>query len=267
VTDLTIEVAERAPRRATARIWRGAVLPVVLLAAWAIVPHLLSVRHPLIVPLDEVLASPFIDESGREIWASLAQTLLRFFGGFALGAVAGLALGVLVGASGLADRLVSPSFNAVRQIALFAWIPLLTAWFGNGEGSKLAFIALSAFFPVALNTHDGLRTIGRGYVEVAAVLKLPLRRRILKLLLPGALPSIFIGLQIGLITAWLGTVGGEYMIGVGRGLGIFIAEARGQFRMDLVLLGVILLALIGFVVNAGFRRLFEPLLRWQGVKP
>ncbi len=267
MTDITIGTVKKAPRRGAVRIWRGAALPLALLGAWAIVPHLLSAPHPLLVPLDEVLAAPFTDTSGREVWESLVQTLLRYGAGFALGAVAGLALGLLVGASGLADRLISPSFNAVRQIALFAWIPLLTAWFGNGEGSKLAFIALSAFFPVALNTHDGLRTIGRGYMEVAAVLKLSWGRRVTKLLLPGALPSIFIGLQIGLITAWLGTVGGEYMIGVGRGLGIFIAEARGQFRMDLVLVGVIFLALIGFAANVAFRRLFEPLIRWQGARP
>lgn len=267
MTDITIDTGVKTPRHGKGRLWRGAVLPVALLAAWAVVPRLLPTPHPLLVPLDEVLAAPFIDESGREIWASLAQTLLRYAGGFALGASAGLALGLLVGASALADRLVSPSFNAVRQIALFAWIPLLTAWFGNGEASKIVFIALSAFFPVALNTHDGLRTIAKGYMEVAAVLKLSPRRRVLKLLLPGALPSILIGLQIGLITAWLGTVGGEYMIGIGRGLGIFIAEARGQFRMDLVLLGVIFLALIGFLANLGFRRLSEPLIQWQGTKP
>lgn len=265
MTDVALDTAARTLQRSRTRAWRGAVLPVVLLSAWTIVPHLLP-AHPLLVPLGDVLAAPFIDESGREIWASLAQTLLRYAGGFALGAVAGLAFGLLAGASGLADRLISPSFNAMRQIALFAWIPLLTAWFGNGETTKIVFIALSAFFPVALNTHDGLRTIANGYMEVAAVLKLSPGRRVLKLLLPGALPSIFIGLQIGLITAWLGTVGGEYMIGVGRGLGIFIAEARGQFRMDLVLLGVVFLALIGFLANLGFRRLSEPLIHWQGTK-
>lgn len=267
MTDISIDAGAKAAPRSSVRLWRGAVLPAILLAAWAIVPHLLPTPHPLLVPLDQVLAAPFIDESGREVWASLAQTLFRYAGGFAVGASAGIALGLLVGASGLADRLISPSFNAVRQIALFAWIPLLTAWFGNGEASKIVFIALSTFFPVALNTHDGLRTIAKGYMEVAAVLKLSPRCRIVKLLLPGALPSIVIGLQIGLITAWLGTVGGEYMIGVGRGLGIFIAEARGQFRMDLVLLGVIFLALIGFLSNLAFRRLCEPLIQWQGTKP
>lgn len=240
MTDVALDTAARTLQRGRTRAWRGAVLPMVLLSAWTIVPHLLP-AHPLLVPLGDVLAAPFIDESGREIWSAICRTALN---------------------DGLMRRSAKPDAPANRPNGASLAQTLLR----YGETTKIVFIALSAFFPVALNTHDGLRTIAKGYMEVAAVLKLSPGRRVLKLLLPGALPSIFIGLQIGLITAWLGTVGGEYMIGVGRGLGIFIAEARGQFRMDLVLLGVVFLALIGFLANLGFRRLSEPLIHWQGTK-
>jgi sulfonate transport system permease protein len=86
------------------------------------------------------------------------------------------------------------------------------------------------------------------------------RQRLLRLLLPGALPSLYLGVQIALITAWIGTVGAEYVIGVGGGLGTFIAEARGQFRMDLVLLGVLVLALVGLVIDAAVEFAFA---RWR----
>jgi sulfonate transport system permease protein len=178
--------------------------------------------------------------------------------------MAGVAFGLLIGTSRTADRAVGPSFHTLRQITLFAWIPLLSAWFGNGEGAKIVFIALSAFFPAALNTHEGLRTIPIQYFELAKAMNFSRRQRVLRLLLPGALPSIFVGIQIALISGWIGTVGAEYVLGVGRGLGIFIAEARGQFRMDLVLLGVLMLALVGFVINVACRRVFGHLLRWQG---
>ena len=245
--------------------WRGLILPAALIVVWAAAAHLPSLHSELLVPIDVILTAPFVDEAGRQIWLGLAVSLARFAAGFAVGATAGVAFGLLLGASTTADRVAGPSFHALRQITLFAWIPLLSAWFGNGEAAKIVFVALSAFFPAALNTHEGLRTIPDHFLELAKVMRFSPRLRLRRLLFPGALPSIFIGVQIALITAWIGTVGAEYLIGVGRGLGTFIAEARGQFRMDLVLFGVLLLALVGFVVNAACRLVFARLLRWQGV--
>jgi sulfonate transport system permease protein len=263
---LPVAAARRtgAPRRIW---WRGLVLPWVLIVAWSVLARVPSLHNELLVPLDRILTDAFADEDGRQIWLGLAESLARFAAGFAVGAVGGVAFGLLIGASPTAERAAGPSFGALRQITLFAWIPLLSAWFGTGESAKIVYIALSAFFPAALNTHDGLRAIPVQYLELAKVLGFSPRQRLRRLLLPGAMPSIFIGIQIALITAWIGTVGAEYMLGVGRGLGIFIAEARGQFRMDLVLLGVLLLALVGAVINAACRLVFAHLLKWQGPAP
>jgi sulfonate transport system permease protein len=243
---------------------RGLILPAVLVVLWTVAGHTPAFHSQLLVPLDTILAAPFVDPDGRQIWLGLAESLARLAAGFGIGTIGGIAFGVLIGASPPAERVAAPSFNALRQIALFAWIPLLSAWFGNGETAKIVFVALSAFFPVALNTHDGLRQIPLHYLELAKVMGFSRRQRLTRLLVPGAMPSIFIGIQIGLITGWIGTVGAEYVIGVGQGLGTFIAEARGQFRMDLVLLGVLTLALTGFVINTACRRVFAHLLRWQG---
>jgi sulfonate transport system permease protein len=246
------------------RAWRrGLVLPCILVVAWTALARMPSLHSELFVPLDRIVTSAFADESGRQVWLGLAESLVRFATGFTIGALGGVAFGLLMGGFSTAERTAAPSFDALRQITLFAWIPLLSAWLGNGESAKIAYTALSAFFPAALNTYDGLRTIPVHYLELAKVLGLSPRQRVRRLLLPGALPSIFIGIQIALITAWIGTVGAEYMLGVGRGLGTFIAEARGQFRMDLVLLGVLLLALVGAVINAACRRVFARLLKWQ----
>lgn len=267
VADMAAALPEGPVRRtvAPARAWRrGLVLLGLLIVAWTALARMPSLHNPLFVPLDRILTAAFADEAGRQIWLGLAESLARFAVGFAIGAVGGVAFGVLIGASGTARRAAGPSFHALRQITLFAWIPLLSAWFGNGESAKIVYIALSAFFPAALNTQDGLRAIPIHYLELAKVMRLSPRRRVQQLLLPGALPSIFIGIQIALITAWIGTVGAEYMLGVDRGLGTFIAEARGQFRMDLVLLGVLVLALVGAVVNAACRLAFAHLLKWQG---
>lgn len=264
------DIAETLPagivrRERPGSAWRrGLVLPCVLAIAWAALARVPVLHNELFVPLDRILTAAFADDAGRQVWPGLAESLVRFAIGFTIGAIGGVGFGLLAGVSPAAKRTALPSFDALRQITLFAWIPLLSAWFGNGESAKIVYIALSAFFPAALNTYDGLRTIPVHYLELAKVLGFSPRQRVRRLLLPGALPSIFIGIQIALITAWIGTVGAEYMLGVGRGLGTFIAEARGQFRMDLVLLGVLLLALVGFVINAACRLVFARLLGWQG---
>lgn len=267
MTDIAVSQAARSARqrsRGFATALRGAVIPVLLILIWIAVDRSGLVSGHLLVPVETVLTLPFLDEAGRELWPALGSSIVRLVAGFAIGASLGMVLGLLMGISVIADRAISPSFNAVRQITLFAWIPLLTAWFGNGDGSKLVYVAMSAFFPAALNTYLGLRNIPARYLEVAKVLRLSWRTRLTQLLLPGALPSIFIGFQIALITAWLGTVSAEYAMGMGRGLGTFLSEGRGQFRMDVVLLGVLVLALVGYLVNVACNVAFRPLLRWQG---
>jgi sulfonate transport system permease protein len=243
---------------------RGLVIPGLIVIAWTLVTHGGLISRNFLVPIERIVALPFTDEAGVQLWPALFASIVRLIVGFAIGAAAGVALGALMGASRLADRAVGPSFHALRQIALFAWIPLLTAWFGNGDMPKIVYVAMSAFFPAALNSYIGLRTISAQYLEVASVLRLSRLTRIRKLLLPGALPSIFVGLQIALITAWLGTVSSEYAMGNGRGLGGFLLEGRGQFRMDVVVLGVVVLALVGYLINVGCTKIFRRLLAWQG---
>ncbi len=87
--------------------------------------------------------------------------------GFTLGALLGIALGLLLGMSRTAERAVAPSLMRCGRCALFAWIPLLTAWFGNGEGSKIVYIVMSAFFPAALKTCRGPAQHPSAYCEVA----------------------------------------------------------------------------------------------------
>ena len=241
---------------------RGTLVPLGLVAIWAVTVDGGLVHHPLLVPLARVLAAPLAGE-GREIWPALAASLGRVLTGFLLGGTLGLATGALVGLSRPARETLSPSVHTLRQITLFAWIPLLTAWFGNGEAPKLVFVALSAFFPVFLATETGFRGVPRGMREVAAVLRLSPRRRLVMLDLPAAAPAIASGLQIGLLTAWIGTVGAEYAIGSGLGLGAFLAAARDHFRMDLVLAGVLALAFVGWALGALLTRLLQVATPWN----
>jgi sulfonate transport system permease protein len=242
-------------------VWRrGLTLPVLIAAGYLVCVDGGLVTHPLLVPLHRIIVVPFVDPDGREIFTAIAISLARVVAGSLIGGTLGVGAALLLGLSRDASVAVAPTIHTVRQIALFAWIPLLTAWFGNGEATKIVFVALSAFFPTFLNTEQGLRMIPPSYREVAQVLRLPLRRRLFALMLPAALPAILIGIEIALISGWIGTVGAEYAIGSGRGLGSFLSAARDQFRMDIVLVGVLALAVVGYAINASANAALATLL-------
>lgn len=253
--------------KSSGAVWRGLAVPAALLVAWIALSETRSVDPRLLVPPGKVLLVPFADPDGRTIWLALAASLARMTAGFATGAILGAALGFAMGVSHFGHRLVGPSFNALRQITLFAWIPLLTAWFGTGEGAKFVFIAMSAFFPMALNTFQGLRDVPTAYLELAAALRLSRRTRLMRVLLPSALPAIALGIELALIGAWIGTVGAEYAMGFGRGIGIYLAEGREQFRMDIVIAGALALALVGYAINLGFHLVLKRLAAWPSVNP
>lgn len=243
---------------------RGLALPAVLVAAWSAALHLDLVDGRILVPPEDVLAAAFGEHAGH-VWQGLWASFLRTMTGYGLGCAAGVALGTLLGLSRLADRMIGPSFHAVRQVALFAWVPLLTAWFGTGEQAKVAFITLAAFYPTVLNTQEGVTSVSRAYLEVARVFRLSRRDLLLRVVLPAATPSILIGLQLAMIYAWIATIGAEYLMGLGLGIGTVLNEAREHFRMELVLLGVVIIGLVGFVMNRGLGLVSKRLLRWRSV--
>jgi sulfonate transport system permease protein len=258
----TDHAAVRAARtRNLAAVWRGLTVPLSLALGYFVVVDGGLLTHPLLVPLHRILLVPFVDPEGRELFPAIAISLGRVVAGVVIGGALGIASSLALGLLRTAHDAVAPSIHTLRQIALFAWIPLLTAWCGNGETAKIVFVSLSAFFPTFLNTEQGLRDIPQSYREVARVLRLPLRHLLLRLMVPAALPSILVGVEIALISGWIGTVGAEYAIGSGRGLGSFLSAAREQFRMDIVLDGVIGLAVIGYGVNAGAKAILAITLK------
>ncbi|MGN7295422.1 ABC transporter permease [Rhizobium sp. SAFR-030] len=243
---------------------RGAILPLAVLLLWCGATSTSLLSGPLVVTPRQVIEAPFLDQSGRELWGALATSLARVAAGGVTGSLLGLSLGYVAGLYRLAGLGLSPTIHTVRQVALFAWIPLLTAWFGNGEGMKLTFTALSAFFPLFLSAEQGIRQVPRSLIETANVLGLRYRTRLWKLYLPAALPAIYVGLQIAVLSAWIGTIGAEYAIGNGRGLGSYIASARDQFRMDIVIVGVVALAAGGILLNSLVTTAIRKLFPWTG---
>ena len=241
----------------------GLLPALALLIAWEASSRLALVDPKILPSLAAVLQRAVTELSEGRLLGDIGASLARDLVGFALGGALGVPLGLALGLSRTLDRVIGPTFNAVKQIAIFAWIPLLSVWFGVGEEAKIAFIALAAFTPAVVNAWDGARAVPPKLAEVAEVLTLNRWRRLVTLTLPAALPSIFIGLHLGLIQSWLATVGAEYFMTVGPGIGGLMTEGREHFHMDLVFLGVLLLGLIGLALNLAATRLEARALRWR----
>jgi sulfonate transport system permease protein len=227
----------------------GGVLPVLLLAGWAAAVHLGFLDVRIWSSPELVIRGGWTALQDGSLLAALAASLERDLIGFGIGAGLGLPLGLLLARVRLADRLLSPTLNATRQVALFAWVPFLSLWLGNGEEGRIAFIALASFFPVLLNSHLGAVRVEARHLEVGRILCLRPHRLLLKVILPSALPSILTGLRLGLIYAWLATIGAEYLFSTTTGIGSLMMDARDLFRMDLVILGMIVIGGVGFVLN------------------
>ena len=228
---------------------RGAVVPVALLLLWALASALNWADPRLLPPPWQVLEALLSAITDGSLWTHLSASLQRNLSGFAIGAVIGVLFGGALGMSRWAERLVGPTFHTLKQIALFAWIPLLSAWFGFGEPAKIAFIALAVFYPVALNSFEGIRSTRLELLEVSHVLGLSPLQRLRKLVLPSAAPAIFTGLHLGLIYAWLATIGAEYFFSPGPGIGNSMIDGREHFEMDQVLYGLIVVGVVGLSLN------------------
>ena len=242
---------------------RGLVLPLLLLAAWEAGSHSGLVNPQFLPLLEQVGHVAWQELQSGELTYALATSLKRDLLGFALGAGIGVVIGLLLGLSGIADRIFTTWFNGLKQIALLAWIPLISLWFGFDEAAKVVFIALAAAIPVILNTVEGVHTTSAKLIEVGRVFKFNRLQFVWSVYLPAATPSLLTGLHLGLIYAWLATIGAEYFMAAGPGIGGLIISGRERFEMALVLLGIIVVGLIGFCVDRSASWLERRLVTWR----
>lgn len=246
------------------RALRGWVLPMAMLTLWWAAVRFGWSASPLLVAPAKVWATAVEQVTSGKLLVALQASLWRDLAGFTIGAMAGLAFGAALGVSRLFEKLVGPTFHTVKQISLFAWIPLISVWFGLGDAAKVVFLSLAAFFPVVLNTFEGIRAVPPDLLEVARVLRFSRWQTFRRVVLPAASPSIFAGIHLGLIYAWLATLGAEYLLVAGKGIGNTMIDGRENFWMDLVLFGVIVVGLVGFTLNWIAARIEARLLRWRG---
>jgi sulfonate transport system permease protein len=246
--------------------WRALLLPLVLIVAWEISTRFGLVNTRLLVRPTRVLETAWTELREGGLVPQLVASLGRDLGGAALGSLLGVVAGSIMGVSRVWERVLGPTFHAAKQVAIFAWIPLMSVWLGTGEVAKVVFIALAAFYPVALNTFEGIRSVAPAHVEVAKVFRFTRAQIFRRVVLPGAAPSIFTGVKVGLVYAWLGTIGAEYLLAAAPGVGNLMIDGRESFRMDKVLLGVIVVGAVGFALSAAASLVETRVLRWRAAR-
>lgn len=238
------------------------VLPVALMGIWELSARLgwLSTRV-LPEPWAVLQAFASLAASGelwQHLWVSAARALL----GLAIGGGLGLALGLLTGSLRWAETLLDSTLQMVRNIPPLALIPLVILWFGIDETAKLFLVAVGVFFPIYLNTFHGIRTVDAGLIEMARSYGLSGWQLYRQVILPGALPSILVGLRFSLGLMWVLLIVAE-TISAQSGIGYMTMNAREFLQTDVVLVGILLYALLGKLADLLARGLERLSLRWH----
>jgi NitT/TauT family transport system permease protein len=230
-------------------VTRNAFPFLVVFGLWEIVAHLGIFPPRLFPPLEEVAAT-FVQLTAQGILPHhVLETLLRLMAGFALAAVAGVAIGFAMGRSRLAEDIFLPLVSICAPIPGFAYAPLFLLWFGLGNKSTVLLVAFVSAFPIIFNTWTGVKAVKEIWVRSAQAMGANNRRLFRHVILPGALPYTLTGLRLGLAQAWRILVGVEMLAAIPWGLGWMIFGAREFLNTDVMLAGILVIGVIGLALE------------------
>jgi sulfonate transport system permease protein len=240
----------------------GLVLPALLFIAWSLATARQWVA-PQILPAPAVVGETLVDHlRSGDLLTNLGISLARVTGGFILGGALGIILGISMGLSRTVEDYIHPTFKAISQVPVLGWLPLAMMFLGIGEALKIAIIAQASLVPVALNTLKGIRGVSRNYVEVARVFRFSRWQLLRKVVLPAAVPGMFVGIRYGITQAWLSLVTVE-LLASSEGVGFMIVWGRQLFQLDLVLTAILVVGLVGLAIDKSLGLLEARLLRWR----
>ncbi len=261
-------IPARAPAKFGLERLLRVVVPVAFLALWWVATTL----HP-----DGLIPSPadvaiqlwdlafggiYDDAFSQMLLTDLIASAGRVYGAFLLAAALALPLGMLIGRLKLVRELLEPTLQLLRPVPVTAWLPLSMIMFGLGPKSAFFLVALGAFYPILVNTIFAVRSVEPRLFEAAQMLGVSPARLFPKVVLPASLPGMFTGLRLGLGFAWVVIVVGE-MTGVQTGLGAMIMDARQLSRTEIVIDGMVVIGLAGFLSDLAVQALGKHLLAWS----
>ena len=238
------------------------IVPLAILLVWqaACAAGLVPARV-LPAPSDVALAGWKLARSGElatNIWVSFWRAAI----GFVIGGGIGFAFGLANGLSQLSSKLSDTTLQMVRNVPHLALIPLVILWFGIDETAKIFLVALGVFFPIYINTLHGIRTVDPQLIEMGRIYGMSDRELFSRVIFPGALPSIFVGIRFALGIMWLTLIVAE-TIAASSGLGYMAMQAREFMQIDVVVLSILIYAALGKLADSASRLLERLTLSWH----
>ena len=264
-TESWVASGDRPSSSASFGLAGGLLFPLAVLALWWI-GSVLDLWNAFLLPSPATVgrAALKLIKSG-ELARHIGASALRILWGFGLSCLMAFPLGVLLGLRPGLGRLFNLTLEFLRHVPPLALLPMLILWFGIGEASKTAVIVLATFFPVFLNTFDGVRRCDGGLIEVGLSLGLSEGERFWRIILPWALPSVLTGLRLGLGYSWRALIGAE-LIAASSGLGYLIHDAQALSRSDVIVVAILAMGFLGALADDLFFRLARHLVPWKGEK-
>ena len=238
------------------------VLPIVLLILWQVFVKMgwLSTRV-LPAPSDVLIAGVRLARTG-ELSRNIVISTVRAIIGFLIGGTIGFGLGLLNGIARPAEKALDTSVQMIRNIPHLALIPLVILWFGIGEEAKIFLVALGVFFPIYLNTFHGVRSVDPELIEMAKSYGLRGWSLFKKVIFPGALSSILVGVRYALGIMWLTLIVAE-TITLDSGIGYMAMNAREFMQTDVVVLSILMYAILGKLADVATRAFEKKWLKWN----
>ena len=227
------------------------ILPVLIVVAWHVATSTEAMSTLILPQISTVLETLKDQLVNGPLAGDIGISLSRIAKGYALAVVVGILLGVLMGMNKFANRFFMLTFTAIRQIPMIAWVPILIIWFGIGEESK-----------VAVNTVSGIERTDPKLIEVGKMYHLNGWQQFTQIYLPSALPSIFVGLKLGLSVSWMAVVGAE-MIAATSGIGFRINDARSLMQYPIVFAGIIAIAVVGVIMDLAISLIGKLCTPWE----
>ena len=242
--------------------WGMMLGPALFLLYWSVL-SVTGFLDPRILPPPWTAVTTGIEliREGR-LQENLAISFARALAGLAAGTAAGVVLALVSGLTVLGGYVIDGLVQLKRGIPILALIPFMILWFGIGEAMKVAVIGLAVFVPIYVQVHTALRAIDVRYVELAETLRLSRRRFLRHVVIPGALPGFLTGLRFGVTGAWLALVVVE-QLNATSGIGYMITLARNYAQTDVMLVGLVVYAVLGFGSDALVRLIERRTLRWR----
>jgi sulfonate transport system permease protein len=262
VDGLVPVIPSSSARRRVPRWVRRPVGPLLLLLLWQVASWTGTAGTDLLAsPVTVVRTLGHLTADG-ELGSAIAVSLERVGKGVLVGSLVGVTLALLAGLFRLGEDLIDASVQMLRTVPFVGLIPLFIIWFGIGETPKIALVALGVAFPLYLNTYAGVRNVDAGLVEAARTLGLNRLGLIRHVILPGALPSVLVGVRYSLGIAWLALIFAE-QINANKGIGQLMTDAQEFQRTDVILACLVVYAFLGLAVDAVVRLLERAFLSWR----